>query len=67
MAARPFTDTIVALRFGTLNDGTDEIHVERGDRIAQAMLVSLPTAHWQSVDELSATERGAGGFGSTGK
>lgn len=48
------------------NDGTDEIHVERGDRIAQAMLVSLPTAHWQSVDELSATERGAGGFGSTG-
>jgi dUTP pyrophosphatase len=37
-----------------------------GDRIAQAMLVPTPLVHLIEVDELSQTERGAGGFGSTG-
>lgn len=55
-------EIVVMLR----NDGADELHIERGDRIAQAMLVALPAAHWQLVDELEPTARGDGGFGSTG-
>lgn len=40
--------------------------VNKGDRIAQAMIVPAP--QWQIIeaDELSETERGTGGFGSTG-
>lgn len=40
--------------------------VEPGDRIAQAMLVQIPRPAFEVVDELGETERGAGGFGSTG-
>jgi dUTP pyrophosphatase len=40
--------------------------VERGMRIAQAVLAIVVRAEWQEVDDLDATERGAGGFGSTG-
>ncbi|MEY2686739.1 MAG: deoxyuridine 5-triphosphate nucleotidohydrolase [Pseudomonadota bacterium] len=39
----------------------------KGDRIAQAKLVQVPRVEFDVVDELSATERGAGGFGSTGQ
>lgn len=41
--------------------------IERGDRIAQAMLVPVPKVHLIQVDELESTERGDGGFGSTGR
>jgi dUTP pyrophosphatase len=37
-----------------------------GDRIAQAMVVALPDVELKLADDLSATDRGAGGFGSTG-
>lgn len=37
-----------------------------GDRIAQAMIVAVPSIEFEEVDELSGTARGAGGFGSTG-
>jgi dUTP pyrophosphatase len=37
-----------------------------GDRIAQAMLVQVPRVTFEVVEQLSLTERGAGGFGSTG-
>jgi len=40
--------------------------INAGDRIAQAMLVPIPQVELVEVDELSDTERGAGGFGSTG-
>lgn len=40
--------------------------VRRGDRIAQAVLVKYETQEWEKSDELSITERGSGGFGSTG-
>ena len=42
------------------------LNVENGDRIAQAMLVPIPEVVIVEVDELSTTERGANGFGSTG-
>lgn len=41
-------------------------HIQPGDRIAQLVPVQLPTVLVEVVDELSDTERGAGGFGSTG-
>lgn len=38
-----------------------------GDRIAQLVLNQVPTINWINVEELGNTERGEGGFGSTGK
>ena len=40
---------------------------EPGDRIAQAMLIQVPVVQFEEVDELSDSERGAGGFGSSGR
>ena len=50
------------------NDPYKYFRVNKGDRIAQAMLVSLVTYEMELVvEELSNTVRGEGGFGSTGK
>ena len=38
-----------------------------GDRICQIMIIPHPTIEFEEVEELSNTERGEGGFGSTGK
>ena len=38
-----------------------------GDRIAQAMLIPVPVVTFEEVDSLSESERGTGGFGSSGK
>jgi dUTP pyrophosphatase len=38
-----------------------------GDRVAQIMIIPHPPIEFDEVDELSDTERGEGGFGSTGK
>lgn len=38
---------------------------EVGDRIAQIILLPYPKIEWEEVNELKATERGDGGFGST--
>jgi dUTP pyrophosphatase len=40
---------------------------EVGDRIAQIMIIPHPPIEFVEADELSNTERGDGGFGSTGK
>lgn len=40
---------------------------EIGDRIGQMIIVPYPTIEFKQVDKLSDTERGNGGFGSTGK
>ena len=49
------------------NDSTLPRTVRSGDRIAQLVLLPYLPAEFESVEELSETERGAGGFGSTGK
>ena len=41
--------------------------IEAGERIAQMIVARYEQVEWQAVEELGATERGAGGFGSTGK
>lgn len=45
----------------------DVLRINPGDRIAQAMLVPIPSVELIEVEELTTTERGEGGFGSTGK
>lgn len=47
-------------------DAGGGLHVQHGDRIAQALLVAIPRLDLIEVDCLPATTRGAGGFGSTG-
>lgn len=48
------------------NDGKAAVTINAGDRIAQAMIVEVPRIEFEVVDALTETERGAGGFGSTG-
>ena len=40
--------------------------IERGDRIAQLVVIPVAVQEFEIVDELPGTSRGAGGFGSTG-
>lgn len=48
------------------NRGQDSFTIEPGDRIAQLVLLPVVQASFDLVDEFADTERGAGGFGSTG-
>lgn len=48
-------------------DAGDVVQVERGDKIAQLVIQPVVQADVVEVDELEATDRGAGGFGSTGR
>jgi dUTP pyrophosphatase len=48
------------------NEGPGILDIRAGDRIAQAVILPIPRIEFVEVDELSETERGAGGFGSTG-
>ena len=41
--------------------------IEAGERIAQRIVARYEQIEWLPVEELGATERGAGGFGSTGR
>lgn len=50
-----------------INHGSEPFSIRRGDRIAQMVVAPVARANWQIVDELPASERGAGGFGSTGQ
>jgi dUTP pyrophosphatase len=55
------------VRVGLANDGITPYIVQPGERIAQAMVIPCPQVNLVEVKELSSTERGTGGFGSTGK
>lgn len=50
-----------------LNASDETFTVTRGMRIAQAVLAPVIRATWTEVENLDETERGAGGFGSTGR
>ncbi len=47
-------------------DAHEPIHIHRGDRIAQLVIQAVPAVRLVEVDELDSTDRGAGGFGSSG-
>jgi dUTP pyrophosphatase len=49
-----------------VNDGDKPVPVSRGDRIAQLVIQRVERAELIEVNDLPASERGAGGFGSTG-
>lgn len=49
------------------NTGTCDVVIRRGDRIAQMIVLPIPGVEWVEVAELGETERGEGGFGSTGR
>jgi dUTP pyrophosphatase len=49
-----------------INHGSEPFEIERGDRIAQMIVAPIVQARLVEVDDLSSSDRGAGGFGSTG-
>jgi len=49
-----------------VNLGQEAVTIERGDRIAQLVVARVERALFAPVEGLAASERGAGGFGSTG-
>lgn len=48
------------------NSSKDDFTVKNGDRIAQLVLQAVPMVVWQEVESLDDTERGMGGYGSSG-
>lgn len=50
-----------------INHGEESFTVSNGDRIAQMVIAKHETVEFEQVESLDETERGAGGFGSTGK
>lgn len=50
-----------------MNAGQEAFTIAHGDRIAQMVLAPVLQARFELTDNLSDTERGAGGFGSTGR
>ena len=53
--------------FSAANISDEDYTVSPGERVAQMMIMPVLTANFIVCDELDETERGAGGFGSTGK
>lgn len=75
-----FKHQIVAAHFGTIDESyrgevkillfnfsNDSYHISPGERVAQGILSPVTKADFKEVVELSKTERGEGGIGSTGR
>ncbi|MFN3212796.1 MAG: dUTP diphosphatase [Henriciella sp.] len=50
-----------------INHGQESFMIARGERIGQMLLAPVTRLVWNQVDTLDDTDRGAGGFGSTGR
>lgn len=55
------------VRLIVVNHGAAPVTIRRGDRLAQLVVARVERAALEVVDELPGTDRGAGGFGSTGR
>ncbi len=55
------------IRVVLLNHSKQAQQIEHGERVAQFLITPVLTPAYEEVDELTDTDRGAGGFGSTGK
>lgn len=55
------------IRIILVNLSSEAFTIEPGERIAQLVVARHEQVEWEPVEELGATERGAGGFGSTGR
>jgi len=49
------------------NPGNKPVQIRSGERLAQLLFLPVPTVHWHEVRELSTSERGVNGFGSSGR
>jgi dUTP pyrophosphatase len=49
------------------NSGSEPVRIERGERIAQLVFARFETPRVEEAPTLTASERGTGGFGSTGQ
>ena len=49
-----------------INHGKEAFTIQRGERIAQMVIAEHAQVAWEEMESLEETERGAGGFGSTG-
>lgn len=47
-------------------DANEPIHISKGERVAQLVIQRVPVVSLMEVDELDETDRGTGGFGSSG-
>jgi dUTP pyrophosphatase len=54
------------VQVGLVNLSGEAYTIRRGDRIAQMVVAPVTRVTWQPVASLDETDRGAGGFGSTG-
>jgi dUTP pyrophosphatase len=50
-----------------INHGTEPVTIRRGERIAQMVIAPVARAEFVPTAQLSSTDRGTGGFGSTGR
>lgn len=50
-----------------INLSTEDFVIENGERICQMVIAAYEQVKWTAVETLNETERGAGGFGHTGK
>ena len=49
-----------------VNLSNEDFTIEKGERIAQMVIAKHEVASWQEVESLNESDRGSGGFGSTG-
>lgn len=59
-----YTGSIVCKLY---NNSNDDYQIKRGDKITQLVIVKIETPNINIIDKLDETERGEGGFGSTGR
>ncbi len=55
------------IRVILVNLSNDVFVINDGERICQMVIAAHARVEWESVDAINETERGAGGFGHTGK
>jgi dUTP pyrophosphatase len=55
------------IKVALINLSNEDFAIKSGDRIAQMIIAQHEQAEWIQVEELNNTDRGHGGFGSTGK
>lgn len=54
------------LKVALINHGSESFEIHVGDRIAQLVVMAVAAPEYDGADTLETTERGSGGFGSTG-
>lgn len=54
------------LKIPVINLGQEAFTIEKGDRVAQLIIAKYESITWETSDTIDETDRGSGGFGSTG-